>query len=341
MTTYETSGRSKRQAQGMAASALPDGFVVRTPTYTVDGIAELDAVVSLLAACDIAVVGEVDTGRDEVLTMFTSPSNDRERTVLVEDADGLLVGLVWVEIDATAGDTWFDVYVDPTRATSELYDLGFAHGIAAASAHKTGAAAATWEAWSGCFAQDESLHASMQRSGFELRRRFWRMRIEARSPAVPVEMPDLPEGVTLVVARSEEEKRRVCALQNDSFTDHWMHVERPWAEWIAHVESHHPTPDGWWLLQVDGVDAAVCMLDESRADQGGGYIGVLGVLREFRGRGLAKHLLQRAFVRSRDEGRSWIALSVDSDSPTGAQHLYESVGMTPYRIIDAVSRPTT
>ena len=104
----------------MAASALPDGFVVRTPTYTVDGIAELDAVVSLLAACDIAVVGEVDTGRDEVLTMFTSPSNDRERTVLVEDADGLLVGLVWVEIDATAGDTWFDVYVDPMRATSEL-----------------------------------------------------------------------------------------------------------------------------------------------------------------------------------------------------------------------------
>ena len=52
----------------MTASALPDGFVVRTPTYTDDGIAELDAVVALLAACDIAVVGEADTGRDAILS---------------------------------------------------------------------------------------------------------------------------------------------------------------------------------------------------------------------------------------------------------------------------------
>jgi ribosomal protein S18 acetylase RimI-like enzyme len=325
----------------MSAPGLPEGYVVRTPTYTDDGIAELDAVVSLLAACDIAVVGEVDTGRDEVLSMFTSPSNDRERTVLVDDADGVLVGLVWVELDATAGESWFDVYVDPTRATSELYDLGFAHGVSAASAHKAGAGAATWEAWSGCFAQDEALNATLQRNGFQRRRRFWRMRIDTQSTAVPAAMPDLPRGATLVVARSEEERRRVCALHNESFTDHWMHVGRPWEEWVAHVEAHHPSPDGWWLLQVDGVDAAVCMLDESRADQGGGYVGVLGVLREFRGRGLATHLLQRAFVRSREEGRSWVGLSVDSDSPTGAQHLYESVGMTPYRIIDAFSRPST
>jgi mycothiol synthase len=323
----------------MTLPAPPAGLVVRCPTYTDDGIAEIDAVVALLAACDVAVVGEPDTGRDETIGMFTAPANDRERTVLIEDGDGALVGLVWIELDATAGDSWCDVYVDPDRATSELYDLGFAHGIAAASAHRSAAGAATWELWTGCFVQDEQVQETVRRNGFGLRRRFWRMRIESDSAAVPRAVPDLPDGMTLVVARTEEEKRRVHAVQTESFEDHWMHVARPWEEWIAHVESQHPSPDGWWLLQVDGVDAAVCMLDESRADQGGGYVGVLGVRRDFRGRGLAKHLLQRAFVRSRDEGRAWTALSVDSDSPTGAQHLYESVGMTPYRVIDAFSRP--
>jgi ribosomal protein S18 acetylase RimI-like enzyme len=323
----------------MTAPPLPEGFVVRTPTYTDDGIAELDGVVDLLAACDVAVVGEADTGRDETRSMFTSPSNDRERTVLVEDADGRLVGLVWVEVDTTAGDTWCDVYVDPPLASPQLYDLGFAHALTAASAHRAGAGAATWELWTGCFAQDSLLQEAFVRNGFGLRRRFWRMRIESGSPAVPAVVPDLPDGVTLVVARTEEEKRRVHAVQTEAFRDHWMSTARPWDEWLEHMAAHNPSPDGWWLLQVDGVDAAVCMLDESRADQGGGYVGSLGVLRDFRGRGLAKHLLQRAFVRSRDEGRAWTALSVDSDSPTGAQHLYESVGMTPYRIIDAFSHP--
>jgi ribosomal protein S18 acetylase RimI-like enzyme len=322
----------------MTAPPLPDGFVERTPTYTPEGIAELDAVVDLLAACDIAVVGEIDTGRDETLSMFTSPDNDRERTTLIEDAAGHLMGLVWIELDATAGDSWCDVYLDPARATSDLYDIGLARGIAAASAHKMAAGAQSWELWSGCFVQDEALQDTMARNGFGLRRRFWRMRISSDSPDVPSTEPDLPEGVTLVVARTDEEKRRVHAVQTESFEDHWMHVARPWDEWIAHVESHNPSPDGWWLLQVDGIDAAVCMLDETRADQGGGYVATLGVLRDYRGRGLATHLLQRAFVRSRDEGRSWTALSVDSDSPTGAQRLYESVGMTPYRIIDAFSR---
>ena len=322
----------------MTVPVLPEGFLARVPTYTGDGIAELDAVVDLLAACDVAVVGEPDTGREETRGMFTSPNNDRERTTLIEAADGQLMGLVWIERDATAGDTWCDVYIDPVRATSELYDIGLAHGIAAASAHKAAAGANSWELWSGCFAQDEVLQDTMARNGFGLRRRFWRMRIESDSPDVPGSLPDLPDGVTLVVARTDEERRRVHAVQTESFEDHWMHVARPWDEWIAHVDSHHPSPDGWWLLQVDGIDAAVCMLDETRADQGGGYVATLGVRRDYRGRGLATYLLRRAFIRSRDEGRSWTALSVDSDSPTGAQRLYESVGMTPYRIIDAFSR---
>ena len=65
------------------------------------------------------------------------------------------------------------------------------------------------------------------------------------------------------------------------------------------------------------------------------HIGSLGVLREFRGRGLAKLLLQRAFAGYAERGLRGVQLGVDSTSPTGANHLYESVGMRPHRVIDA------
>ena len=53
----------------------------------------------------------------------------------------------------------------------------------------------------------------------------------------------------------------------------------------------------------------------------------LGVLREGRGRGVAKALLHASFARYAADGRAAVKLHVDADSPTGATHLYESVGM--------------
>ena len=90
---------------------------------------------------------------------------------------------------------------------------------------------------------------------------------------------------------------------------------------------------------MDGVPAAVCILDDSRRDIGEGYVRSLGVLREYRGRGLARLLLERAFDYYRGRGMVGVQLGVDSASPTGANHLYEKVGMTPHRVIDAWSRP--
>jgi ribosomal protein S18 acetylase RimI-like enzyme len=51
------------------------------------------------------------------------------------------------------------------------------------------------------------------------------------------------------------------------------------------------------------------------------------VRREFRGRGYAKALLYRTFAEFWDRGVPRVTLGVDAASPTGATHLYESVGM--------------
>src|SRR5436305_182428 len=60
---------------------------------------------------------------------------------------------------------------------------------------------------------------------------------------------------------------------------------------------------------------------------GGGYDGVLGVRRDYRGRGYAKALLIRTFAEFWDRGMPRVTLGVDATNPTGATHLYESVGM--------------
>ena len=69
-----------------------------------------------------------------------------------------------------------------------------------------------------------------------------------------------------------------------------------------------------------------------------GYVGVLGVLKPFRGRGLAQLLLRRAFVHYRDLGRRATLLSVDASNATGAVALYERVGMTPVLVMEAYER---
>ena len=56
------------------------------------------------------------------------------------------------------------------------------------------------------------------------------------------------------------------------------------------------------------------------------WIGSLGVLREWRKRGIASALLAANMAAMRADGVEAAMIGVDSDSPSGAQHLYSSVG---------------
>jgi GNAT superfamily N-acetyltransferase len=326
----------------LALVAWPDDLIARAPRYVVDSPDpdDLAAVVALTRACDIAVVGEPDSGADDVVGMFTGPITDRSATQLVHDAAGRLVAFVWIERDDEARETWVDVYVDPERSDAAVLDAGVEHGRRAALAHRAAVGGdGDWALRSGCFAGDTQLVDALQRAGFERVRTFYRMGIDLASPDVPAQAPALPPGVELIVVRSEEERRRVHAVRNATFQDHWHDVPRPYDEWLAFHDPQVADPDGWWLVTVDGVDAAICLMDESRADLDGGYVRTLGVAREFRGRGLAALLLSRAFDYYRAKGRRSVQLGVDSESPTGAVRLYERVGMRPLRVIHAWALP--
>lgn len=315
----------------LLAAALPSGMVVRAATPD-----DTDAVVDLVQACDVAATGEPDSGRDEIAGMLSAPDTDPRATV-VAFRGRTLVLFVWVERGDAARETWIDVYADPSGDTAALTRAGLAHGLRAARLHHDVAGGGEWAARTGCFATDEVLVDAIEDAGFERVRRFWRMRLDLTTAQLAPE-DEMPAGVTVRAVRDEPGRRLLHDIVQQSFQDHWNHNDRDYDAWMRSLAAMgSDDPDGWWLLEVDGAPAAACLLDDSRADLGEGYVRTLGVLRDFRGRGLAQLLLHRAFRYYRDRGRDGVLLAVDSTSPTGANHLYEKVGMRPVRVIDAWS----
>jgi ribosomal protein S18 acetylase RimI-like enzyme len=56
-------------------------------------------------------------------------------------------------------------------------------------------------------------------------------------------------------------------------------------------------------------------------------VAAIGVRRPWRGRGLGRALLLHTFAEFQRRGVNRISLGVDTQNPTGATKLYESVGM--------------
>ncbi|MBI1377887.1 MAG: GNAT family N-acetyltransferase [Frankiales bacterium] len=324
----------------MTDPAAGGPLTVRPLRYGADGLdpVDLETVVGLVARRDLDVLGERDGGPSDVAWMLGMPTVDREATALILDGERP-VAYVFVENDATARHSFTEVVAPHGPARAEAHRVGVAHGLAAARRHRDAAGGGEWSARAGGWVQDAELGAVLTEAGFTPVRRFHRMRIDSSSPEIPAQAPPLPEGVELVVSDDEATRRRICDVDNDAFRDHWDFTPRPWDEWWALWEtSRTRDPEGWWLLTVDGEDAAICLLDDSLADMGDGFVALLGVRRPFRGRGLARLLLRRAFVRYRDLGRNGTQLGVDAENLTGAVALYEGVGMRPVRTFQSYAR---
>lgn len=155
--------------------------------------------------------------------------------------------------------------------------------------------------------------------GYEDVRHFYDMAIELteRPAAAAVEIESL----------QPDEAQAFYDALDASFQDHWEHHTTPFAEWYErHSTNPNFDPSLWFLIRSDGEIAAVARNEANR--NGGGYVGALGVRREYRGRGYAKALLFRTFAEFWDRGLPRVTLGVDASSPTGATHLYESVGMS-------------
>ncbi|MET4638691.1 GNAT family N-acetyltransferase [Mycetocola sp. 2940] len=123
--------------------------------------------------------------------------------------------------------------------------------------------------------------------------------------------------------------------RNDAFRDHWGSQPRLPEQWATFTGSSQFRSDlSWVALAGDGADSRVIALALSVLNEDdwelqrftSGYIALIGVVREWRGRRLAPALISRLLGSYRDAGLERAVLDVDTASPTGAHSLYERLG---------------
>ena len=167
--------------------------------------------------------------------------------------------------------------------------------------------------------EDAAAISLLRERGYDEVRRFYEMAIElAATPPEPI----VPEGFALD-AFHEEDARAFHDTLEDAFRDHWEWHGTPFDEWWELRRGNDQSL--WFVIRVGTEIAAAVRNDAER--NGGGYVGIIGVRRDWRGRGLAKALLLRTFGEFWRRGVTRVSLDVDADSPTGATRLYETVGM--------------
>lgn len=96
--------------------------------------------------------------------------------------------------------------------------------------------------------------------------------------------------------------------------------------WQQRMDLPHVIPDLWWLACHDDQIIGVA-LNQLGSEDGVGWVDHLGVLPDWRRKGIGMALLLQSFAALYEHGVRQVKLSVETQSPTNAPRLYERGGM--------------
>lgn len=149
-----------------------------------------------------------------------------------------------------------------------------------------------------------------------------------------IEEQPMPRGIELRPV-TREQYRTIWLADAEAFRDHWGEaewVEADWERFIADPDNQDPRfwRVGWDGDEVAGVVTTTVPVEENEEHgRARVYIAGVSVRRPWRRRGLARSLLSSSLVAAREASFTSAGLGVDTDSPTGANSLYESLGFAP------------
>lgn len=308
------------------APPVPLPHTVRAPVP-----ADVDTVFSVFEAYNTSVVGFADCTLDDVVDNFAEPGFDLATDAwLAHDDRGQPSGYGCVFSGTEGSDHHVEVAAADPSLARWLLDRSVVRSreIARDRRHDE----VTIDI--GIYRSDRSLSALVADAGFEVGTTFHRLRIDHVGPVVA---PDLPPGVTLRTGADGLDVRRAAyEILRDAFADQFGFTPRTFEQWTE-VREARPTFrwDQVTVLELDGRPVAVREdTDQFVPDEDCGYVHHLAVTEEDRGRGLAKLLLRLAFASDAAAGRAGTILHVDTNNPTPALDLYQSVGMEAVLVID-------
>lgn len=315
----------------MTTSAPAAGYVTRRPLP--EDAREIHALISL---CDTQVIGKADMTLDDVTDELNEPAFDRETDGwLVHDGTGRLVAWAWARRKGGSANVDIDVVVHPDAPglTGGLWDTVTerAGQIVTELGHDRAVVDI------GLYREDSGKRAIAAARGFGAATSFIRLRAD-HGASVPE--PRLPPGVSVHDGLTEEVRRQGHAVQQAGFADHFGFTPVDYDEWYGDLDSS--ASSDWSQLavaRIDGEPAAMLLgTDAFAGDENCGYVRQLAVLPAFRGRGLGRFMLRRAFAADARRGRVGTYLHVDANNSTPALDLYLSVGMRQVLAIDVWRR---
>jgi GNAT superfamily N-acetyltransferase len=288
-------------------SPLPDGVSVR-PLRAEDAA----AVAGLVAESDRYHGGAPQIAAEDVRTWWLRTNLEEDSWLLEESGDALASG-------------WFERSDGHAFAVGCVRPVAMGRGLGSwllATAEQHARRLGFKLLRDGTNGQDAAGRALLERCGFHEVRRHYEMVIDFdHEPPQPV----LPDELAIVTFRPDD-ARAFHAASTESFEDEWGHTPMEFDAWWDMRSTDPQFDPSLWFLVRDGSEvAAVARCEGGR--HGGGFVGLLGVRKPWRRRGLGQALLLHAFREFRKRGYERATLGVDSENPTGATRLYERVGM--------------
>jgi mycothiol synthase len=284
---------------------------------------DLDDVISVLEAADQALGLPSDTIREELTWTWHLPTTDLERdTRVLRDAEAVIAygEAIWKHPDE-GGPLHLSLRVHPDYRGAGIGTSLMTWGQRLARERGSEGVRA--------FAadRDASAHDLLRSRGYAHVRSAFTMSkdLEAgEDPGTP------PAGVS--IRRYEDADERVLfEVDQASFAENWGFRPMSFESFNEELHGEDWDPTLVFLAEAGGrtVGCVVPFLFETC-----GWVGTLGVLKEWRGRGIGKALLRRSFAELASRGMREARLGVDSQNVHGAVALYEGVGMTVYRRYD-------
>jgi mycothiol synthase len=274
---------------------------------------DLEPAAQLLNEHSRRLHGVEDLTPADLLQYWESPDVDLEQDIFLAENDGGLAG--YADVGVQGGQCWLDVRGTEPEALPELLEAIEQR----AAEKKPGAMLMGYTS-----ADDDPLRTLYESSGYDLVRHSFRMRIDL-DRQVPA--PEWPDGFSVRTLR-EGEERRVYDAHMASFADTWMFAPDPYESWTHwFVKDAAFDPSLWLLAEADSTLAGIVIARANENEPGLGWIRILGVIPEYRRRGLAQALLRHTFAEFARRGFDAVGLGVDAENPTGAVRVYERAGM--------------
>lgn len=292
---------------------LPDGYTSRAIVPRAD----LAAASALLRACDLHDIGSDDHQDAWITETWRSPHY--RGGIAIQDRAGAVVALG--ELEAVEPAAFVDLFVSVHPAHRAEGARQFVIGWAQQRATDL-AGGPTTLLVSGS-AEDVSFDADLTDLGHRHVRTFWHMQ---RSLPADEQPSEPPAGVRVRPSVAGEDDMVIFEVMHEAFAGHFGFVPvslEAW--WREQRSSEYYDPALFFVAEADGgvAGAASCFLMDDV-----GWVGELGVLRRFRGRGIGRALLRCGFAELAARGAGRARLNVDSENEAGATRLYRSVGMS-------------